>query len=83
MVSGRRRPPTPPVPPIPPKGPGAPRAPYVGQTVRIEREAATATAARPAEEVQTDKLAILRMVSEGRMTIDEAELMLRALEDRG
>jgi len=63
--------------------PGAPRAPYVGQTVRIEREAPTATAARPAEEVQTDKLAILRMVSEGRMSIDEAELMLRALEERG
>ncbi len=82
MVSGRRRSPVPPVPPVPP-APGAPRAPYVGQTVRIERETPVATAPRPAEEVQTEKLAILRMVSEGRMSIDEAELMLRALEDRG
>lgn len=73
MVSSRRQagPPRPPAPPA------------VGQTVRIERETPVAVASRSPEETTTDKLAILRMVSEGRLAIDEAEAMLRALEERG
>ncbi len=87
MVSqrDRARGPVPPNAPRPPQGvPGAPSAPrpsYTGQTVRIEREAPAATSSP--EETQAEKLAILRMVSEGRLAIDEAESMLRALEGRG
>jgi hypothetical protein len=54
---------------------------YTGQTVRIER--ATPAPERSPEEVTAEKLAILRMVSEGRLGVDEAEVMLRALEGRG
>jgi hypothetical protein len=72
-----------PVPPRPPQAPGAPvpPRPATGQTVRIERAEPADT--RSPEEVQEEKLAILRMVSEGRLAIDEAEAMLRALEGRG
>lgn len=74
--------------PRPPEPPRAPNAPvpvsgYTGNTVRIEREQPAVEPRRPAEEVQAEKLAILRMVSEGRLGVDEAELMLRALEERG
>jgi hypothetical protein len=48
--------------------------------VRIEREAPAAVSSP--EDTQAEKLAILRMVSEGRLGIDEAEAMLRALEGR-
>ncbi len=65
----------------PPRAPGAPAREYTGQTVRIEREAQVPD--RSPEEVSAEKLAILRMVSEGRLGIDEAEVMLRALEGRG
>lgn len=67
-----------PQPPRPPSAPG-----YTGQTVRIERESTPPAATRAPEEVQEEKLAILRMVSEGRLGVDEAEVMLRALEGRG
>lgn len=70
-----------PRPPTPPRAPGAPAREYTGQTVRIEREAQAPD--RSPEEVSAEKLAILRMVSEGRLGIDEAEVMLRALEGRG
>ena len=80
-----------------PFAPGAPGAPgahaghrvgpgrhgFTGQTVRIEREPAASEAPpRSEEEVRVEKLAILRMVSEGRLGVDEAEVMLRALEPR-
>lgn len=71
--------PSPPRPPEPPRAPGAPAREYTGQTVRIERAAPE----RSPEEVTAEKLAILRMVSEGRLGVDEAEVMLRALEGRG
>lgn len=74
----------PPRPPVPPRAPRAPHAPvpsYTGQTVRIERETPPASQRSP-EEASAEKLAILRMVSEGRLGVDEAEVMLRALEER-
>ena len=49
--------------------------------MRIGREMGAAE--RPPDEVEAERLAILRMVSEGRLGIDEAEVMLRALEERG
>jgi hypothetical protein len=73
---GTHRPPQPPRPPAPAR-PGG----WTGQTVRIEREAPPAPQRAP-EEVESERLAILRMVSEGRLGIDEAEMMLRALEGR-
>jgi hypothetical protein len=93
IVSGGRgvvppRPPMPPRPPFGPRGPfgprAAPRGPgFTGQTVRIEREpVVSATSPRSEEEMRAEKLAILRMVSEGRLSVDEAEVMLRALEPR-
>ena len=92
MVATRGEPGRPPRPPRParpgfgPRPPVTPRPPvpsYTGQTVRIERESPPAPPARSPEEIQSEKLAILRMVSEGRLSIDEAETMLRALEGRG
>ncbi len=74
-------PPPPPRPPEPPRAPGVPAREYTGQTVRIERAAPAPE--RSPEEVTAEKLAILRMVSEGRLGVDEAEVMLRALEGRG
>lgn len=91
IVSGGRGV-VPPRPPMAPRAPYAPRAArppvpprpgFTGQTVRIEREpAASAAPARSEEETRAEKLAILQMVSEGRLGIDEAEVMLRALEQR-
>ena len=82
MVSSGRAPSAPSSPraPEPPRPPDAPRG-WTGQTVRIERE--TAVPRRATEEVEVERLAILRMVGEGRLGIDEAEVMLRALEARG
>lgn len=80
MVSAGRAPASPRAP-EPPRPPEAPRGGWTGQTVRIEREAAPP---QPSSgEVEAERLAILRMVSEGRLGIDEAEVMLRALEARG
>ena len=82
MASANRGwPPPPPRPPEPPRAPGVPAREYTGQTVRIERAAPAPE--RSPEEVTAEKLAILRMVSEGRLGVDEAEVMLRALEGRG
>lgn len=79
--------PSPPVPGRPPRPPRPPRTPsapgYTGQTVRIERDNPAPAETRSSEEVQEEKLAILRMVSEGRLSVEEAEVMLRALEGRG
>ncbi|MDQ5854327.1 MAG: DUF4097 domain-containing protein [Chloroflexota bacterium] len=86
MVSGGRasyRPPMPPRPPFPGAGPRPPMGGYTGHTVRIEREEPPPAESRSPEEIRAEKLAILRMVSEGRLAIDEAEAMLRALEGRG
>jgi hypothetical protein len=77
IVSGKR-PPMPPRPPRAPRGPRGPISSYTGQTVRIEREAEPR---RSEEEIHQEKLAILRMISEGRLSVDEAEVMLRALEE--
>lgn len=90
IVSGGRGV-VPPRPPMAPRAPFAPRAPrpaaparpgFAGQTVRIEREPVAVAPARSEEETRAEKLAILQMVSEGRLSIDEAEVMLRALEQR-
>ncbi|HEX6291428.1 MAG TPA: hypothetical protein VFZ66_19750 [Herpetosiphonaceae bacterium] len=75
--------PTPPRPPAAPPRPPSPSG-YTGQTVRIEREepeAAQTEAAQPANR-DAERLAILRMVHEGRLSPDEAEMLLRGLEDR-
>ncbi len=90
IVSGGRSS-MPPVPgrapraPRPPRGPAGPRpfSSFTGQTVRIEREAPQGEPQRTDEEIQAEKLAILRMVGEGRLPVDEAEVMLRALDGRG
>lgn len=75
---------------------GRQRSGYTGQTVRIDREssdAATATSptaatteAAPAQttaaprDIDAERLAILRMVHEGRLAPDEAEMLLRGLD---
>jgi len=86
-ASARAWSPSPPVPGRPPRPPRPPRTPsapgYTGQTVRIERDNPAPAETRSSEEVQEEKLAILRMVSEGRLSVEEAEVMLRALEGRG
>lgn len=74
----------PPRPPRPPRPPQPPHS-YTGQTVRIDRESddapATATAeAQPPRDLDAERLAILRMVHEGRLAPDEAEMLLRGLE---
>lgn len=87
-----------PVPPVPPVPPAAPHAPFTGQTVRIDREEASSvtpmseapttsrpepTAAEATRDLDAERLAILRMVHEGRIAPDEAEVLLRGLEERG
>lgn len=74
------RPPTPPTPP---------RAPFTGQTVRIDREDSSSVTEAPAppsgepsRDLDAERLAILRMVHEGRIAPDEAEVLLRGLEER-
>lgn len=74
--SSRGAAPRPPVPPVPPR-------PYTGQTVRIEREGDTPEAPQATpRDVDAERLAILRMVHEGRLSPDEAEMLLRGLDDR-
>ncbi len=82
--------------PAPPRGPAAPVPPtppmeppvgnvYTGQTIRMDAPAQNEEgAARPAQPVDRDaeRLAILRMVHEGRLGPDEAEMLLRGLEER-
>lgn len=79
--------------PQPPQPPFGGRSGYTGQTVRIDREtddgavAASETApvreaASPAPNLDAERLAILRMVHEGRLSPDEAELLLRGLDER-
>ncbi|HEY0733596.1 MAG TPA: hypothetical protein VGD69_01715 [Herpetosiphonaceae bacterium] len=78
--------------PVPPaRGPVPPRPPqppFTGQTVRIDREAQEpepqapeASASQPANR-DAERLAILRMVHEGRLAPDEAEMLLRGLDSR-
>ncbi len=57
-------PPIPPVPPVPPRRPGAPESPPVKKTGASEEE----------------KLLILKMLQEKKITVDEAEKLLEALE---
>lgn len=78
--SNRPTPPRPPVPPTPPT------SGYTGQTRRMNpQDAVGASAAQQAATSQSDRdaerLAILRMVYEGRISPDEAEVLLRGLED--
>lgn len=74
------RSPQPPRPPQPPRG-------YTGQTVRIDREtndvaaSAQPAQAQPPRDLDAERLAILRMVHEGRLAPDEAEMLLRGLEN--
>jgi hypothetical protein len=84
-----QRPGAPPRPPAPPR-PRGPESSYTGQTVRIDREPDTAAPSAPAADaappqarnLDEERLAILRMVHEGRLAPDEAEMLLRGLEDR-
>ena len=71
--------------------PRPPQPPYTGQTVRIDREPDQAQQAQQTETTSStqsadrdaQRLAILRMVHEGRLAPDEAEMLLRGLESRG
>lgn len=80
-------PPRPGVPPVPPQPFGG-RSGYTGQTVRIDREEESSAAPAPstpttaAPDRDAERLAILRMVHEGRLAPDEAEVLLRGLEER-
>lgn len=78
-----------PVPPVPPVPPTPPRAPFTGQTVRIDREESSTVTEMPtppageqSRDLDAERLAILRMVHEGRIAPDEAEVLLRGLEGR-
>ncbi|HEY1015284.1 MAG TPA: hypothetical protein VGE07_21440, partial [Herpetosiphonaceae bacterium] len=71
-------------PPAPPAPPAWPEAPATGQTIRMDRqpEAASAPAAeaKPSASALTEeRLAILRMVEQGKITAQEASLLLEAL----
>lgn len=87
------RPGEPPRGPNPPQPPLGGRSGYTGQTVRIDHETddvapvtsdvAPATASAPvAPNLDAERLAILRMVHEGRLAPDEAEMLLRGLDER-
>jgi hypothetical protein len=80
--SGRPAPPRSPAAPTPPPAPGS----YTGQTIRIEREepssAPAQTSTSQSANRDAERLAILRMVHEGRISPDEAELLLRGLNER-
>lgn len=89
---GRPAPPRGPVPPsrgpVPPR---PPQPPFTGQTVRIDREQPEQTpqesqapeaSAGPPVDRDAERLAILRMVHEGRLAPDEAEMLLRGLDSR-
>lgn len=68
----RSVPPEPPVPPVPPARPPTASRPAAPERPRPETgESASATAA--------ERLAILKMVQEGQITAEEADLLLRAL----
>lgn len=85
------RPGTPPRGPVPPTPPFGGREGYTGQTVRIDREEGEAPAAGQSaaqasatpQDRDAERLAILRMVHEGRLAPDEAEVLLRGLDERG
>jgi hypothetical protein len=73
-AAGGPRPPRPPRPPQPPAGP------YTGHTVRIDNEEAAEPSQQTApRDRDAERLAILRMVHEGRLAPDEAEMLLRGL----
>jgi hypothetical protein len=65
-------PPLPPASPAPP-APAADVVPNTGQTIRIDQ---AATSSR-----DDDRIAILRLVAEGRITPEEGDLMLEALNN--
>jgi hypothetical protein len=70
--------------PVPPTPPRPPQPPYTGQTVRIDREESEPAQSAPSQPVDRDaeRLAILQMVHEGRLAPDEAEMLLRGLDNR-
>ncbi len=58
---------------------------YTGQTIRMdgsEQRAQPAASTQRPVDLDAERLAILRMVHEGRLGPDEAEMLLRGLEDR-
>jgi hypothetical protein len=83
------RSPAPPQPPTPPAEPPVGQV-YTGQTIRMDvqpqagvSETATdSTSSERGNDLDAERLAILRMVHEGRLGPDEAEMLLRGLEDR-
>ena len=68
--------------PRPPQPPTPPQPPYTGQTQRIDPVPEAATPAQPSANLDAERLAILRMVHEGRLAPDEAEMLLRGLEEQ-
>lgn len=74
-----------PRPPRPPRPPQPPAGPYTGHTVRIDNEEGAEPQPAPSSQAaprdrDAERLAILRMVHEGRLAPDEAELLLRGLQ---
>ncbi len=81
---GTPRQPAPPVPPTPTMEPPVGNV-YTGQTIRMDGSEQPAQAAANAQrpvDLDAERLAILRMVHEGRLGPDEAEMLLRGLEER-
>jgi len=74
-------PPEPPSPAAPPAAPTPPTAatPVTGQTIRIEREAASPAPAVAPAEIERERETILRMIAEGRISPEEGDLLLEAL----
>lgn len=70
------------VPPQPPHPePHAPAsAATTGPTIRFDQEGSAAPTAAPDRDLEKEREAILRMVAEGRITPDEGDLLLEALE---
>jgi hypothetical protein len=88
-VSRLRIPPVPPTPEAPPgpdapPAPTSPAAPVTGQTIRIEAAEGPAATAPPepvtAASREQERESILRMIAEGRISPDEGDMLLEALE---
>jgi hypothetical protein len=69
-----------PRPPRPPRPPQPPVEPYTGHTVRIDNEEEAQPQPNAPRDRDAERLAILRMVHEGRLAPDEAEMLLRGLQ---
>jgi hypothetical protein len=88
-VSRLRIPPVPPAPanppaPAAPSAPPAPGTPVTGQTIRIETAADPAATAPPepvtAASREQERESILHMIAEGRISPEEGDMLLEALE---